>query len=176
MVWTTEKQAAYNKEYYQKNKDKIKQAVRANANKNKPKIKQRNGTYYQNNKFQIKQTQRTYYLANKFWIDAKKRDERRAIRSRAIAILGGRCVCLLSRGCGGSDERLLQFDHKEPAAGNRGHNVAALYIIKHHNPTEVFQLLCANCHVIKTEMDRALGWQGLDQPEQTEPPQREFDL
>lgn len=87
-------------------------------------------------------------------------DRRRARRLQAIEALGGKCLV-----CGFDDERALQFDHIIPVrrreAGTRNHGgclqsfeFKAIIEGEEHQ----IQLLCANCHAIKTSQDRANNW------------------
>lgn len=80
------------------------------------------------------------------------------LRLENIAKLGGRCSnpsCgwqNLDGTAGCSDDRALQFDHKDgggSAARRAGRDagLAGLYYIRNHS--ELFQLLCANCNCIK---------------------------
>lgn len=72
-------------------------------------------------------------------------------RLRAMQIMGGCC-----ERCGFDDPAALEFDHKEPLLRasrglRRGDNTAELNDhIRNGTLAEVFQLLCANCHRIKT--------------------------
>lgn len=80
-----------------------------------------------------------------------QRMHRLRIRIEGIRLLGGRC-----ERCGFDDVRALQFDHKQPllrlSSGNRRKDSTA-DVRKHlrlGTLREIFQLLCANCHTIKT--------------------------
>jgi predicted HNH restriction endonuclease len=74
----------------------------------------------------------------------------RTQRDVAIEMLGSVCV-----GCGYSDKRALHIDHIEPLAitGRKRAN-ASPEAIRCNGVG--FQLLCANCHAIKTYDDRKL--------------------
>lgn len=73
------------------------------------------------------------------------------IRAEGMKALGGRCVH-----CGFGDERALQFDHKRPllrrssGRDRRDSTHEVRNALRSGTIREVFQLLCANCHVIKT--------------------------
>jgi 5-methylcytosine-specific restriction endonuclease McrA len=85
------------------------------------------------------------------WTAERKREQRLDERKQAIASLGGRCSA-----CGYSDWRALQFDH----INNDGHlerrsGVAggvSRYVVRRilKGDDAGLQLLCANCHAIKT--------------------------
>lgn len=66
----------------------------------------------------------------------------------ALEKLGGKCIQ-----CGNDDERVLQFDHKFPQ--EKRTLISALVGLKDPQPyldkeLEICQILCANCHMIKT--------------------------
>src|SRR6266568_7361533 len=69
------------------------------------------------------------------------------LRLRAIEAHGGKCIF-----CGFSDERALQIDHiNGDGRVENKHNHTQMY----RNATKEldtgkYQLLCANCHIIKT--------------------------
>lgn len=89
---------------------------------------------------------------------------RRSRRVSAIAILGGKCLH-----CGYADERALQFDHKTPVRRKsnttRNHGGCLLpteFRAIINRETHDIQLLCANCHAIKTADDRAARWMATE--------------
>jgi 5-methylcytosine-specific restriction endonuclease McrA len=75
------------------------------------------------------------------------------VRLRAIAKMGGRCMR-----CGFSDHRALQFDHVKPlrrglsgmSRKEQSSRWTHLQILK---GAKGYQLLCANCHTIKTRTE-----------------------
>jgi 5-methylcytosine-specific restriction endonuclease McrA len=78
----------------------------------------------------------------------KHRAYRLRQRVKALGALGDRCVV-----CGMDDPDVLEFDHIEPLfRKSSGIKSKDTYqeVLRHDNPTEVFQLLCANCHAKKT--------------------------
>jgi 5-methylcytosine-specific restriction endonuclease McrA len=79
---------------------------------------------------------------------AKDRAYRLRQRAKALSALGNECMV-----CGMDDLDVLEFDHIEPifrrTSGVRSKD-SSREILRHPNPTEVFQLLCANCHAKKT--------------------------
>jgi len=85
---------------------------------------------------------------------------RAKLRGQAINALGGCC-----QKCGFSDFRVLEFDHIVPvlwrtnnlARMNGQHNTNEInrMIREGEDPRLVFQVLCANCHRIKTLENRA---------------------
>ena len=79
---------------------------------------------------------------------------RAAARSVVINMLGGKCS-----NCGNDDVRVLQIDHKhndgkELKRGGRIRGLDAKHyraIIRGDDPLDRYQLLCANCHSLKTQ-------------------------
>jgi 5-methylcytosine-specific restriction endonuclease McrA len=79
------------------------------------------------------------------------------LRAKAIARMGGRCVH-----CGFDDTRALVFDHVKPMRrGLNGKHKSAQTGDKTHRVvlkgSKAYQLLCANCHAIKTRQDDSDG-------------------
>ena len=81
---------------------------------------------------------------------------RRKIRLETIEMMGGSCVA-----CGMDDERCLEFDHIKPVGKSRLRSETHQEIRKMQkqgiNPKEYFQILCANCHSIKTKENGEQG-------------------
>lgn len=71
-------------------------------------------------------------------------------RSLAIAALGGKCEA-----CGMDDERTFQIDHRERGGNDerRDKGQYRIYLSILENPAP-YQLLCANCHAIKSHEER----------------------
>ena len=86
------------------------------------------------------------------------RNYRAKLRRQAIAAMGGCC-----EECGFADQRALQFDHRTPIRrGRNGLHKSAHTSDKVHRAImrgqrENLQLLCANCHQIKTRRDEDSG-------------------
>ena len=83
-----------------------------------------------------------------------KRKQRARYKARVIELLGPGCVR-----CGNDDVRLLELDHivpiKRPSRGVSSGDEAWRKVATGAAPAADFQLLCANCHVLKTIEDRA---------------------
>ncbi len=79
------------------------------------------------------------------------KDWRDNLRAQAIEILGGKCTT-----CGITDRRVLQIDHKngggsyDRTKGGIGTDMLVGRIVRGKRSIDDLQLLCANCHVIKT--------------------------
>jgi 5-methylcytosine-specific restriction endonuclease McrA len=67
------------------------------------------------------------------------------LRQEAVEALGGVCV-----GCQCSDIRCLQIDHIIPLKGQKRIAVSTFYLSVIRGAVENLQVLCANCHAIKT--------------------------
>jgi len=86
-----------------------------------------------------------------------KKEQRRKHKAAVLALLGSRCSV-----CGNDDVRVLELDHIVPLKRNRTTNVAAGFngtelwrrVAKGDIKDDEVQLLCANCHAIKTADDR----------------------
>ena len=80
-------------------------------------------------------------------------------RLDAIASLGGLCCS-----CGNDNPIVLEFDHIVPIQwrtnslikANGQHNVNTINAMVNNgeDPTEMYQLLCANCHKLKTHTNQ----------------------
>lgn len=104
---------------------------------------------------------KTYY-GRRYHSDGKFRKEiceERALtralnREWAAERLGGRCVK-----CGNTDRRVFHFDHIEPR--DKRKSISALCVLKNRTQLkeelEKCQILCANCHMIKTLEDGSQG-------------------
>lgn len=79
----------------------------------------------------------------------KAKDHRKSMRDKAIDRLGGKCAK-----CGEADRDVLQFDHIVPIrrkTNGHGRSGDNMYRVCHmNNPRKKFQVLCGNCHAIKT--------------------------
>lgn len=123
MYNTLEKKRAYARTWYHKNKEHVK-AYRAAH----PEFR------LQNKK----------YMRERYAINETHRQKNRLF---FLEKLGGKC-----RHCGIADPRVLQFDHIDPLTKvcNLGNLFAAKDQSKVWEEVQKCQLLCANCHTIKT--------------------------
>lgn len=80
-------------------------------------------------------------------------DNRYIKRFTLMQFLGGNCFR-----CGTEDFRCLQIDHIEPifrdGRGKKGGNETVLDVYMDRIQLEEIQILCANCHAIKSFDDR----------------------
>src|SRR6266436_2968228 len=85
-----------------------------------------------------------FFRGCNLWTAKQHRELR---RDEAIVYLGGKC-----RDCGNFDKRVLEFHHSKERRNN-GLTVAALFQgswERLRKVLDVCELLCANCHKIKT--------------------------
>lgn len=151
----TEKEKQYAREYYRKNRERIlaygKQWRAENPEYHKE--------YFKNNKDKARDASRRHYYRRRDPLTGhreifRKRLSHKERRLAAIRKIGGRC-----QKCGYADDiRALQFDHRTPllrrinGLSNRlyGGDTSVREILRMSRPTEKYQLLCANCHAIKS--------------------------
>lgn len=151
---TQEKKKEYNKRYYEKHRNKIRDKQNEYYQENKEEMlakqKVRSKKYYENNREEILKRTRFRIENNVNGIrDRKLRQAReRWKRYRGImfhALGGAMCAC------GFSDERALEIDHINGGGKEHRKNLSNSaykdYVVSH---TEEFQVLCSNCHSIKT--------------------------
>jgi 5-methylcytosine-specific restriction endonuclease McrA len=108
--------------------------------------------YYQKHKEKVKERHQTleYKEQQKRYSQSSERRERekelnKLQRIKTLMLLGSRCVV-----CGNYDQRVLEIDHILPLAGEKRITSAQLYSSIIAGNTDNLQLLCANCHRIKT--------------------------
>jgi 5-methylcytosine-specific restriction endonuclease McrA len=95
---------------------------------------------------------RAHRLSNPKYVERERKGKKasyRVVKQQAITLLGGKCCrCQLE------DIRCLEIDHIVPVRGDRSIYGAKLYrSIVNSGSTENLQVLCANCHAIKTYED-----------------------
>lgn len=98
------------------------------------------------------EAKRTYdrarYHANLEETKAKQRAYRQSIKRAVFSLLGDTCAR-----CGYADLRALQLDHIVPMWKTGGRDRSADSLREWRRALiepDVFQILCANCHMIKT--------------------------
>ena len=93
----------------------------------------------------MREAMRRWRSANRETLARLQREYAARVRHEAIVLLGGRCA-----ECGIDDERVLEIDHVD---GDRPVAVSGNTIIREvARGVHLYrvQLLCANCHTIKT--------------------------
>ncbi len=105
--------------------------------------------WYQNHKDQRTPGDQAYRGNHRdYYRKASKRNYAR-LKQGAVLALGGKCCR-----CGCDDIRCLEIDHIIPVRGDRSIYGVKLYrSIVTGDSTENLQVLCANCHAIKTYED-----------------------
>lgn len=80
----------------------------------------------------------------------------------ALEKLGNKCAA-----CGETRTGVLQFDHIKPIRRKKVGGImergpstvqTSRRIVLDPHPEKTWQILCANCHQIKTNIERAHGW------------------
>jgi 5-methylcytosine-specific restriction endonuclease McrA len=141
------KRKAYNQQYNETHRDQIAEVGR---------------WYREGRREQLAERGRRYREEHRDSINAQKRVETKLTRwvgkMEVIERLGGVC-----RNCGYKDDlRALQVDHVDPATKTMGLSGLGRFALKGGLPPFVIrelekcQLLCANCHAIKTHMEQAV--------------------
>ncbi len=111
-------------------------------------IAQRQKQYREQNRDELNEYRRRIRAENLPYELERVKKRRREVRIQALALLGGKC-CV----CGFSDSRALQIDHIIPVRKKERHRDSSSYhfycqIVQ--GETDNLQVLCANCHAIKT--------------------------
>jgi 5-methylcytosine-specific restriction endonuclease McrA len=102
--------------------------------------------YEVRNKEQIAEYRKTARVHTRW--SASRKESYRRLKCQAIILLGGRCVrCQLD------DMRCLEIDHIIPVRGDRSIYGVKLYRSVVSGNKDNLQVLCANCHAIKTYED-----------------------
>ncbi len=141
----------YQKEYRLAHKNETKEYQKKYRQVHKNKIIKNSREYYRRNK-------ERHLILGQLWKEKNKekmlqynhqyqKDRREKIRKASLDLLGGKCIQ-----CGITDSRVLQIDHvlndgKIDRKDTRDTQVRLEKIIRY---PERYQLLCANCHAIKT--------------------------
>lgn len=147
----------YYKQYYQKNKVLCGKRSRLWEERNPEKRKRWWNAYYKKNRVKLLQNSANDRKKNREKIKKRMKNYtkkvRIAVRLKLFEILGGtKCIK-----CKNEDARVLQFDHKN-GGGRKDRKKLGDASIKFYNyyvdhPKSAksrLQVLCANCHVIKT--------------------------
>lgn len=161
-IITEEKKKEYNKRYYEKHRKKIRKQqndyYRDNREDMLVKQKARSKKYYDSNKEKILERVR-FRIANN--VDGARdrklqlaRDRWKRDRDAMFVALGGaQCACWFN------DVRALEIDHINGNGKEHRRNMSNStyrdYVISH---VDEFQVLCSNCHSIKTYEELGYGY------------------
>ena len=143
------RKAAYDKEWRAKNKEHVKEYGKEYIKK-----------YYQENREKVLSQQKEHYVENP---ERRKRrntpkydkEHSRHRRKEVLNFLGGKC-----EKCGIDDWRVLQIDHINGGGGKErksGYNFAKIRKDVFEYGRNKYQVLCANCHILKHFEERHGG-------------------
>lgn len=106
--------------------------------------------YYARNRERILEENRLWRKRNNYRPPSRNNTSYRELRRAALEELGAAC-----QQCGFDDHRALHIDHVEGDGLQRdGRNRAGVTAARIRNNPGVYQILCANCHAIKTAENR----------------------
>ena len=153
-IITQEKRREYNKRYYEKHRNDIRERQNKHYQDNREEMlikqKVRSKKYYDKNRNLILERTRLKVVNNINGIRDRKlnqaRERWKRDRAKMFEALGG-ALCR----CGFSDTRALEIDHISGGGKDHRKNLSNSayrdYVISNTND---FQVLCSNCHSIKT--------------------------
>ena len=146
-----------------KDKRKIAKYQKLYREKNKDKLKKQKKLYYKNNKLYFLNYSKQRFKNKKHDIYNYYKDWMKSKRIELITILGGSCSCkkceLHRNKCKITNFKVLEFDHiKNNGKEDRkklknSQNFCKYYLNNIYKAKKQLQLLCSNCHVIKTKND-----------------------
>ena len=148
MTYSKEEKREYDKKYRELNREKRNEQNKKWYKKNKEQKSECSKKYYKLNKEKIGECNRKYNEENKEQIREQKREHRDERKSYCIEYLGGKCVKC------GTTER-LEFDHIDRTT--KKYNITrkvdrTFDILKEE--LDKCQLLCYDCHKVKTKSER----------------------
>ena len=153
MPYSKEQKREYDKRYRELNKEKKSEQNRKWNEENKEKKAEYNKKWREENKEERAKYGKKWREENREHTIEYKREKRKRCRSKCVEYLGGKCVK-----CGTTHN--LQFDHikrdtkKYTIAGRVRRNFTIL-----KEELDKCQLLCVDCHKIKTKS----GWADITQ-------------
>lgn len=107
--------------------------------------------HYLKNKARIKDANKAWYVVNKQHVAANDKQVRGLLRDAIFDKLGNKCAH-----CACNDRRCLQIDHVNNdgylhrKSKGRAHGSTRKYLREIlHDVTGAYQILCANCNIIK---------------------------
>lgn len=151
---------AYMRQYQIKNRDRLNAEDREKYYKNREYHLQYAKQYRKNNRELLTEKQRIYYKLNKERISEYERIRHRKkgqdMKLKVFQLLGNKCAR-----CGLTDERVFQLDHVNGDGAHYRENrhrrrAYIIYesILSGEERLIDHQILCANCHMIKTLEER----------------------
>ena len=150
-----EKRLEYQREWSTKNRDKIKEYNKRNWERNGDKLRKYNREKYREyTKEQKARWSKNYREKNKEKIKEQSKERNKGLRIKVIHGYGGKCVH-----CGFSDWRALCIDHIN-GGGRLDREKKQLYTwLRDNNYPDGYQILCANCNLIKAIENKEIGKQ-----------------
>ncbi len=132
---------AYQQKHYDTHREEVNAAKRRRYAENLEFSRERQKQWRAANPERVRTKQQRWFDKN----PTHHKDYERKLRLQAIQCLGNVCVR-----CQCVDIRCLQIDHIVPLGKHNGRQNVSLYLNVINGHTENLQLLCANCHMIKT--------------------------
>jgi hypothetical protein len=150
----------YYKEYYQNNKQKLKEKAARYYILNKDRIHKLQKEYNATHREQSNERSRRWRRRHKDQVNEIQRRDNTRVKLKLMNLLGG-CQC---RRCGFSDIRALQIDHINGkgkqlriklTGSNRMNRLVFYYYLRDPEMAKrELQVLCANCNWIKRHENR----------------------
>lgn len=138
----------YQKEYYERNKERIKERSRKYWKDHRDEGIKKRKEYYNKNKDKCLKSVKEYKENNRDKVIQYQRNKNHEERKELLNLLGSKCVK-----CGYNDWRALQIDHINGGGRKEILNFGSKYrkIIKQKiiEGSKDYQILCANCNRIK---------------------------
>ncbi len=149
----------YNLKYYKENKEKIRLHAKKYYNENKEKCAESNRLYRLNNKEKIRKSHRVWFENNREYFRKENRKRLNKLREKCFIKYGNKCIK-----CRFNNPLAFHFDHVNGDGHldrkRRSTNPWAKWKNILDNKTGKYQLLCANCHQIKTHLNREYSQRG----------------
>lgn len=154
---TKEQQKIYNKRYYENHKDDVKKRQKEWANNNKDKINEIAKRYRETHREEIRARSKLIHRESKYRPPSVAHIKhitsvRNELRSQILLMFGSVCCR-----CGFTDVRALQIDHVNGGGTidrKQSKSVTNYYRNILNSGGKGYQLLCANCNVIKKHEQR----------------------
>lgn len=118
---------------------------------NRDKLNAQTKRWHEDNRERSLASKKAYRKSNSAKVQEAKKRNRIEIREKALQELGGKCLM-----CGINDKRVLQIDHVDGGGSAERNKIGRDGIHRKvvRDGGFGYQLLCANCHAIKTYNER----------------------
>jgi hypothetical protein len=136
--------SVYDREYRQRNKERIAARKTASREQNR----KCNAAYRERNRERLRAKAKDYYHQNKERINARDTASRQCLRAQVIVAYGAECAC-----CGETEPAFLTLDHVD-GGGKKDQRESGGYWgmlrrLRRDGWPEGYQILCANCNMAK---------------------------